>query len=303
MTTTFAESLARFPARTAPVEGGVVEWRESGGAAEVTHVLLHGIGSGSGSWLRQLMAAEGQANVRVIAWNAPGYGGSTHLAAPSPTAADYALRMWAWLDALGVARVDEPLTPLKELTPIRPVTLAGHSLGALMATSGTASQPTRIARLALLSPARGYGNAAAEERDKKLGDRLATLDALGAQGIADKRGSAMLSAEAQPELVAYVKSIMASVDPAGYTQAARMLSTGVLGQDIARLRSAAPTLQIAVASGSADTITPPAGCQAVAAEAGVAWQDLGMAGHACALEAAARVNALLSLPEQNKEIA
>ena len=283
MTTTLAESLARFASRIAQAAGGTVEWREAGDAVEVTHVLLHGIGSGSGSWLRQLQAAEGRSDVRVVAWNAPGYGQSAHLPAALPTAADYAERAWAWLDALNVSK---------------PFALIGHSLGAMMAASATASQPARIARLVLMSPARGYGNAPAEERDKKLGDRLNTLAALGPQGIAEKRGGAMLSADAPAELVAYVKNIMAGIDAAGYTQAARMLSTGDLAADIARLRAARPDLRIDVASGSADTITPPAGCQAVAHEAGVAWQNLGNAGHAVALEAADAVNALLALSQQ-----
>ncbi|RZL88575.1 MAG: hypothetical protein EOP73_30560 [Variovorax sp.] len=103
----------------------------------------------------------------------------------------------------------------------------------------------------------------------------------------------MLSPAAPADLVAYLRSIMAAIDPAGYTQAARMLAGAELGADIARLPASLPR---AVASGSADTITPPAGCQAVAREAGVPWQDLGPVGHACAVEAAVAVCELLSLP-------
>ena len=284
MTATLADHLSRFaPQSVQSADGARVQYRSAGQGAAVTHVLLHGIGSGAGSWLRQLQAAEGSDTQRVLAWDAPGYGASTHLAAQAPAAADYAARVWAWLDALDVRG---------------PVTLVGHSLGALMAASAAASQPARVARLVLLSPARGYGNASAEDREKKLNDRLATLAQLGPQGIADKRGGAMLSPAAPAELMAYVRSIMAAIDPAGYTQAARMLAGGELAADLAGLPAELPR---AVASGNADTITPPAGCQAAAREAGVPWQDLGIAGHACALEAAHAVCALLSLPSLSKE--
>ena len=53
---------------------------------------------------------------------------------------------------------------------------------------------------------------------------------------------------------------------------------------------------VVVASGSADTITPPAACEAVARTAGCPYIPLGPAGHVCALEAAEAVNRLLAEP-------
>jgi pimeloyl-ACP methyl ester carboxylesterase len=275
-------SLSQFVPQRALTRGGAVSYRAAGGAPKVTHVLLHGIGSGSGSWLRQLEAASRNPQVRVLAWDAPGYGDSDALAPASPEAGDYAARLWAWLDALDVGA---------------PITLVGHSLGALMAARATVQAPQRVARLVLLAPARGYATATPEERSKRLNDRLNTLAELGPQGIADKRGGAMLSAHAPAELVAYVRGIMAGIRPAGYTQAVHLLVGGHLAADIARVRAAHPAqaFELAVASGHEDTITPPAGCRSVADEAGVPWNDLGAVGHACPLEAAARVNTLLGL--------
>jgi pimeloyl-ACP methyl ester carboxylesterase len=89
-----------------------------------------------------------------------------------------------------------------------------------------------------------------------------------------------------------VQAVMAQIQPSGYTHAARMLSGGDLLADLAQLRC-----PVQVASGSADRITPPAGCQQVAAAAGVAWTDLGPVGHACPLQAGPAVNALLGLPD------
>ncbi|QHE85526.1 alpha/beta fold hydrolase [Hydrogenophaga sp. BPS33] len=272
------QALATFPSRTtALADGARVSYREAGSATEVTHVLLHGIGSASGSWVRQLEAAQAAQGkpVRVVAWDAPGYSGSTPVAAEWPCTDDYAQRVWAWLDALE-ARA--------------PVTLVGHSLGALMAGRAALLAPSRVQRLVLLSPAGGYGKAEPAVREQKLKDRLATLERLGPQGMAQARGAAMLSPGAAPDLVEAVRDSMSQVIPAGYTQAARLLAQGTLADDVAQLR-----MPIAVASGNADSITTPLSCQAVAQAAGVAWNDLGVAGHACPLEAPGPVNALLGL--------
>ncbi len=279
------DTLARFPLEALHTPAGAVHFRRAHapgrGATPITHVLLHGIGSGSGSWLSQLLAASAEGSqAHVVAWDAPGYGQSAPLAPPAPVAADYAARVVAWFDGLGAA-----LAPR--------FTLVGHSLGALMAGSFAARDASRLERLVLLSPAGGYAKAAPEERAQKLQSRLDNLAKLGPAGVAKARAPAMLSPQASAEQIAYVASIMAAIDPAGYTQAARMLAGGDLVGDLQRV--ACP---IVVASGSADTITPPAGCRAVAQAAGAPYQDLGPAGHSCALEAADAVNRLLGLPTE-----
>ena len=281
VTTAPATLLHAFALQSASTAAGSVQFRHAGGqpVAQATHVLLHGIGSASASWVAQLHAAASKADCSVLAWDAPGYGDSTPLEPSHPTAQDYAERLWAWLDALHVTT---------------PITLVGHSLGALMAARATCIAPQRVRRLILLAPARGYGNAPVAERAQKLADRLANLASLGPEGMAHKRGAAMLSPTASAAHVQFIQSVMAQIHPHGYAQAAHMLSQGDLGADIAQLHC--PTV---VASGSADTITPPAACQAVAAQAQVAWTNLGAVGHACPLEAADTVTALLGLLNPN----
>ena len=268
-------ALLAFPTALAMRPDQQVQYRHAGRADRVSHVLLHGIGSGSGSWVRQLQAADRRADLRVLAWDAPGYGRSAPLAPAHPQAVDYARRLWEWLDALDQHQ---------------PITLVGHSLGALMAAAATRLQPQRVAQLVLLAPARGYGDADAADREAKLSARLATLHKLGPQGMADARAAAMLSPDATPEMVDLVRDTMAQIDPAGYTQASRMLSTGRLDADLAQV-----SVPLIVASGSADTITPPEACADVAHRKDLPWTDLGPVGHVCALEAAERVNALLGL--------
>jgi pimeloyl-ACP methyl ester carboxylesterase len=181
--------------------------------------------------------------------------------------------LWAWLDALSSGS---------------PVVLVGHSLGALMAASAAQAQPERVARLLLLSPARGYGDAPAAERERMVSGRLNNLQQLGPQGMAQVRAAAMLSPQALPQWVEQVRQNMAAIDPAGYTQAVHLLAAGRLLHDVAGL-----TVPMAVASGEADTITTPAACDEVAAAARVQRQSLGPVGHACAIEAADAVIALL----------
>lgn len=273
-------SLQASPPLSVNTPQGRVQYRCAGRASHVTHVLLHGIGSGSASWVTQLAAAHERQDVRVLAWEAPGYGESTPLPMPQPTAADYAGQMWAWLDVL--QQQGEDVT--------HPFVLAGHSLGALMASSAAKMRPRALAQLVLLSPAKGYGDASAQERDDKLNTRLQALQQWGPEGMAQRRSQAMLSASATAQQLQWVQTIMAQVQPHGYAQAARMLAQGTLLQDVANLPCA-----VTVASGQADTITPPDACALVAREAGVSWVSLGPVGHACALEASDRVNALLGL--------
>ena len=275
------DSLQHFPVVQIDTALGRVQFREAGhGSATgpAPRVLLHGIGSGSASWLAQLQAAAGphDGGCHVLAWDAPGYGASTPVEPPKPTAEDYALRLWAWLDALEVRQ---------------PVVLVGHSLGAIMAASATRLQPRRVEQLVLLAPAQGYGRAEPQERQQKLNDRLHNLQNLGPRGMAEKRGTAMLSPHGTPEQLAFIQTVMAQIDPTGYTQAAHLLAQADLAGDL--VTCACPVF---VASGTADRITPEAACREVAAAAGVAWHSLGEVGHACPLEAASMVNALLGLP-------
>ena len=272
-------SMVSAPALRINTSLGIVGYRQAGTLAHTQGVLLHGIGSGSASWAAQLAAVEPH-QPGLLAWDAPGYGESDGLSladAAWPTATHYAERLWAWLDALGLTQ---------------PLTLVGHSLGALMAARAAVLQPQRVAALVLLAPAQGHARLDAAQRERLLHDRLAALANLGPAGMAQQRGAAMLTPDAPTELVAMVQTVMAQIQPLGYTHAARMLSGGDLLADLAQLRC-----PVQVASGNADRITPPAGCQQVAAVAGVAWTDLGPVGHACPLQAGAAVNALLGLPD------
>ena len=279
-----ADRLQGFVLHRVETPVGALAYRESGAAVSaVTHVLLHGIGSASASWLMQLEAAAGDAEVRLLAWDAPGYGGSDALPMEVPVAADYAQRLWAWLDAVQASG-----TPTSS-----PITLVGHSLGCLMAASAARQAPHRVKNLVLLSPAQGYARATAAEREQKLNERIGNLAKLGPAGMAQRRGAAMLSPDASPQQVAFVQSTMAQIHPAGYTQAVHLLVGGDLLTNLS-----AVSCPVAVASGSADTVTPPAACRAAAAHIGAPYTSIAGSGHACAVEAPDEVTQLIRLAPQ-----
>ena len=266
-----SERILDFPLQNISTPLGQVAYRLAGSEGQPLWVLLHGIGSASGSWLAQLQAAQ-QRGVRILAWDAPGYGQSSPVQPDQPLARDYAARLWAWLDALGCG----------------PVHLVGHSLGCLMASAAAQAQPQRVQHLWLLAPAAGYGLAAPEVRARKLHERLEKLQTLGPAGMAAQRASAMLSPTASAEQLAWVEHTMAQVIPAGYTQASQMLAGDDLASHLHGL--ACP---VDVACGQADRITPAQGCAELAARLGLPFHLLGEVGHACPLEASERVNDLL----------
>ncbi len=265
-----AALVARHPLATRAAGHGTVAYREAGAGPAL--VLLHGIGSQSGSWVRQLEALAPR--FRVIAWDAPGYGESDPLPAEAPSADDYAGSLGALLDALGVQQA----------------VLVGSSLGALMAGAFAARWPRRVAGLVLLNPAGGYGLADAKEREEKLAARLDRLARLGPAGMAQDLPSGMLSPSASAEAHALAAWSTATIRPDGYAQATRMLANGRLAEDAARYPG--PVLVVAA---TADTITPAAGCERIArAFPRGRFRLLEGPGHLSYLETPAAVNALIA---------
>ncbi|MEJ8857923.1 alpha/beta fold hydrolase [Variovorax robiniae] len=261
---------ARFPARKVPVRGGaVVSVRECGSGPAI--VCLHGIGSGAASWLETALLLETDA--RVIAWDAPGYGESTPVASMVPTAADYADRLHALVDALG----------------LESLVLVGHSLGAI--TAGFASRPgsplaARIRQLLLISPASGYGSRAADSARVRQ-QRLAALDDIGIAGMAAQGDRRLLSAHADDTARQWVRWNMARLNDSGYRQAVELLCGGDLLADLP------PAMPVRVACGALDIVTPPQGCAEVAAKCGVPLELIADAGHASYVEQPQPVAALL----------
>jgi pimeloyl-ACP methyl ester carboxylesterase len=238
-------------------------------------LLLHGIGSNARSFAA-LMAALPN-SLDAVAWNAPGYANSVELRDPSPTPRSYADALARVLDALGLDRV----------------VLLGHSLGALFAASFAANHAPRVAALALVSPALGYGLRPGEALPAAVQARIDDIRELGPERFAASRAARLVGdPEARPDVVAAVREAMASVRLDGYGQAVRALGAGDLCADAARIQ--VPAI---VVVGSADRITPPASAwtaHAAFKSGNAAWLEFSGGGHALPQEQPAAVARLVT---------
>ncbi|TLX54968.1 alpha/beta hydrolase [Stutzerimonas nosocomialis] len=227
-----------------------------------TVVLLHGIGSGAASWLQVARQLSGQA--RVIAWDAPGYGRSSPLAEARPRAESYARRLEHVLEALEIGRC----------------VLVGHSLGAMTALAcATGQAASRIARVMLISPARGYGAAARRAIGEQVrAGRLDHLERHGVEAMAEERSHRLLSTRASASQLDWVRWNMARLNPAGYRQAVELLC----GDDL--LRFPPLTMPCEVHCGEDDGITQPGECQLIADHLHARFSLIPRAGHASPIE-------------------
>jgi len=256
------ELTERYPPAAIDTAAGVVSVRAAGAGPDV--VLLHGIGSGSGSWVYQLAGLESR--YRVVAWDAPGYGDSAPVGTAIPTVDDYASRLAALADAL---RLDRFL-------------LVGHSLGALIAGRFAAQHPERLRGLILADPAAGHARLAAAERVARFDSRVGPFAKLGAERYAAERAANLLGPDATEMHIALVRRNMARLTLDGLTAAAGILARGDLLADAARYDGPATVL-----CGAADKVTPPDVCRPVADAfpGGRPFHLIDRAGHASYIDA------------------
>lgn len=227
-------------------------------------VLLHGIGSGSGSWVYQLAGLSSR--YRVTAWDAPGYGESTPVARDAPSVDDYADRLAALVEAL----------------PLDRFLLVGHSLGALIAGRYAARHPERLRGLILADPAAGHARLTEKDRAARLESRLKPFAALGAERYAAERAGNLLGSGATQDHLSLVRRNMARLTLDGLSAAACVLSRGDLLADVARFDGPAMVL-----CGAEDKVTPPDACRPIADAfpGGREFHLIKAAGHASYIDA------------------
>jgi len=239
--------------------GHNIEVRDQGKGAPL--LLMHGVGGSAHAW-DILFPVLGQGR-RLLAWNAPGYGGSTPFAMPAPALDDYVGAAVALLDALGLARVD----------------VLGHSMGGLIAARLASLAPQRVARLVLADCSSGHLGYDAQKRNQILSTRL-SQDANDPWVYARARAPKLLSALASPVLVEQASAMLARLRQPGFGQAANMVAHSDVFDFAGRI--AAPTVVIC---GTEDGITPESLNQRIAqAIPGARYRAIEGAGHWSFLE-------------------
>jgi pimeloyl-ACP methyl ester carboxylesterase len=204
-------------------------------------------------------------DIRVLAWDAPGYGESADPADPQDL--DYPARVVQILDDLGVERVD----------------LVGTSWGGVIAALVAAHRPNRVRTLVLADSTRGSGTS--PERATVMRARVTELIEQGAEPFAALRAPRLVAPGCDPDVAAEVRTEMSRVRLAGYRGAAEFMATTDTAHLLAGLD--VPTL---VLVGEHDQITGVAESRLLADTVpGAALAVIPGAGHAAVVERPAEV--------------
>lgn len=201
-------------------------------------LCLHGIGSSSASFTHQLAGFSTVA--RVVAWDAPGYGGSADPEAP--------------LDLDGFA--DAAAGLIRERGGSAHV--IGVSWGGVIALRLAARHPGLVDSLVVADSTRGSGTS--PEKAAAMRGRAGALEAAGAAEFARSRARRLVSPEAPAELVARITDTMAgAIRLPGYRYAAESMAATDLGPELPAID--APAL---VLCGEHDRVTGVEESQAIA---------------------------------------
>lgn len=252
-----------------------IDWLERPGKSG-SLVLLHGIGSNAASFAPLVDRLD--PNLRVIAWDMPGYRGSAPLPKAAPVAQDYADALVTLVGAAGLDRF----------------ALLGHSLGALVAAAYARRNPDAVSRLILVSPALGHGARPGGHPGATAQARIDELELMGPKAFGAARAANLVhDPDSHSDVVAMVRDGMAQVQLAGYAPAARMLGYGRLVDDTASL-----TVVTDVVTGANDRVTPPDGARrlynALPPQTRGTWVELHDTGHAVPQQNPAGLAAALS---------
>lgn len=232
------EQSTQFELKTVQFDGVTQSYREAGRGQ--TLVLLHGISSGSASWVKQLQDLA--QHFHLIAWDAPGYGKSDVLVTSEPNATDYAKRLKGMLDALD----------------LKDVILVGHSLGALQAAAFNALYPETVNALVLANIAQGYKGFDAQKQKDVFEKRPKMLKELGAVGMAQSRGP-YLVAHITVAVLALIEDVMQKISLDGFTNASYLLAYDSIQTYLQEQQA-----NTHVVMGMSDGITPAKDIQALA---------------------------------------
>jgi pimeloyl-ACP methyl ester carboxylesterase len=250
----------------------LIEYRAAGDARNPAMLMLHGLGSSSAGYRAQLAGLSRE--FHVIAWNAPGFGGSSPISGHSAGIDDYADALEAFLRALHVKRLSA---------------LVGSSWGSIVALAFARRYPALVGSLVLSAPNVAKGRVVGEARDAELESWLRTADTsipVSRASVADR----LLTPNTPPLVRQHVERLRDAMTNDGWRQAIRSLFTVYTPDTISEVRC-----PIAILSGTRDQVA----LQRDHAEPLVAaapWAksiSFEHCGHLLKLEAPARFNAIV----------
>jgi len=255
-----------------PGQCGQVEYRAAGDTRNPAVLMLHGLGSSSAGYRAQFAGLSRE--FHVIAWNAPGFGGSSPIAGHNASIDDYAEALEAFLRALRV----------KQLS-----VLVGSSWGSVVALAVARRYPALVGSLVLSAPNTAKGRLVGEARDAELDSRLRTADTsipVSRAAIADR----LLTPHTPSVVRQQVERLRDAMTTEGWHQAIRSLFTVYTPDIISEIRC-----PIAILSGTLDQVAPHRDhaerLLAAAPSATSIWFE--DCGHMLKLEAPSRFNVIL----------
>ena len=259
---------------------GTVAYRRAGAGTPL--VLLHGGLTDGRSWTPQLDSLAHEYD--VVAWDAPGCGGSADPPADLRLA-DYADAVAALVSALGIG----------------PVHLAGHSFGAGLAIEVYGRHRQLVRSLVLSGAYAGWrGSLPPDEVEARLNRALAELDRPPAEWV-NSYLAGFFGRSVPPETVEAARTMMLDVRPAG----TRPMLSAFANAD---LRAVLPTIAVPtlLIYGAEDVRAPRAVAEALhAAIPGSRLIQVPAAGHDVNLEAPeqydAAVRAFLRMADETPE--
>jgi len=186
--------------QTANLDGLQITYREQGDGPAM--VFLHGLAGNARSWQRQF--DEFANSHRVIAWDAPGFGGSDCVAADVET---FAHTLKALLDHLALDQV----------------LLTGHSMGGIVAGRFAGLYPEQVKALALSCTFWGGTRTIGGPLGAGYQARVDSLKSTSAENYGKQRAAAMLPTGTDQNTVDLAASIAAETRADGLEAAARLL--------------------------------------------------------------------------------
>lgn len=240
---------------------GRFAYEAAGDPGAIPLIFLHGIGGAARSWRRQL-AIFGD-RFRAIAWDMPGYGGSTPLASVSIAALADALQQF--IEQLGAAK------------PI----LVGHSIGGMIVQKWLVQSPklARAVVLAQTSPA--FGKTDGDWQKSFIAARLGPLDrGETMKSLAPSLVKELVGDDPDPSGMELARECMGGVPEASY----RAMMLALIGFDQRSTLGdiSVPTLLL---SGSRDSNAPaPMMAKTATYIPGAEYVELAGVGHLANLE-------------------